>query len=132
MKHEYLLELDGRTLDTYAKMYDIDVSEAPTKAKKVELIEKRLAHVAHIDVLGLTVSIPIRRLNDTRVTSLVSRLGMPGMTNEQCDELLVLLVGKEQHDRIIERCTDEDGIIDQNAFALAITEIVTSDQLKNS
>lgn len=131
MKHEYLVELDAPALESYARLVDADVSKARTKAAKVEAIERKLAHVAHINVLGMTVDVPSKRLNDARVTSLVARMGQPGMTNEQCDQLMLLLLGREQHDAVVGRCTEDDGSIDQNAFALALQQVLTSDDLKN-
>ena len=131
MRHEYLIELDTDALDSYARAVGADVSSAHTKAEKVSAIEERRAHVAHVSVLGLTCDVPIKRVSDARVTSLLDRMSHPGMTNEQCDQLLLLLLGREQHDAVVERCTDEDGVVDQDAFAVALAQLVGSEDLKN-
>ncbi|MGN0056476.1 MAG: hypothetical protein ACI360_08585 [Atopobiaceae bacterium] len=132
MRHEYLIELDTDALDAYARRVGADVGKASTKAEKVRVIERKLSHVAHVPVLGMEVDIPIKRMRDMRITTLVQRAAAPGMTNDQYDQLLGLLVGKDQHDAIVTRCTDEDGTIDQEAYGLAIDQILGSDELKNS
>lgn len=128
MKREVLLGMSKSELDDYAKMLGIDVTGKKTVEKKVAAIEERRERTADIDVLGLTVTVPIKRMHDKRVTDLASKRSM---TDEDATELLALILGEEQLSKVVDRATDEDGTVDVDAMGLAMARILCSEELKN-
>lgn len=128
MKHEALMNMSKTDLDNYAKMIGLDVSNKKTIPKKVEAIESRRQRVGEIDVLGVHLVIPIKRLQDKRVTDLV---GKQSQTDEEASELMMLVLGEEQYQSIIAAATDDDGTVDVIAMGLALATILNSPELKN-
>ena len=128
MRKETLLSLTGDEIDEYAAVLGIDTTKLKAKAAKVERIEKARERVADIDVLGMTVAVPIKKLHDKRITD---RMTSGAMSDRQLDGLMKDLLGEEQLQRVYEHCTDEDGTVDVEAIALVYTTIVKSDSLKN-
>lgn len=129
MKHEVMMEMSLDQLDQYGRACGIDVSGKKTKAQKVALIEERRARVADVDALGMTLHVPVRAMHDKRVTDLLDREG--ALSEADADWLMVALLGEEQYKALIERCTDDDGVIDVSAVGLAFATIIRSDELKN-
>lgn len=123
-----MMEMSLEQLDQYGRVCGIDVTGKRTKAQKVALIEERRARVADIDVLGMTLHVPVRAMRDKRVTDLISR---GDLTEAEADWLMGALLGEEQYEALVERCTDDDGIVDVNALALAFGTVIRSDDLKN-
>ena len=128
MRHEVLMEMTSDELDRYGEACGIDVSGKRTKAQKVALLEERRARVADIEVLGTTLHVPVRAMHDQRVTDLLDR---GGLTEAEADALMTMLLGDEQYAALVERCTDDDGVVDVSAVGLAFATIVRSDELKN-
>lgn len=128
MKREVLMEMSKDELDEYGKVLGIDVGGKKTVAQKVDAIEKRRKRVAEVDALGLTLSVPVKRMRDKRVADLASKRPM---TDEDASELLELLLGGEQMVALADRATDEDGTVDIDAMGLAMARILASDELKN-
>lgn len=128
MKHEYLVELDSDALDMLAQALHVDVSGAKTKAAKVRLVEGASGRSAHVSVLGLDVEVPRVATRDLRVQRIIQK---PGATDAEADELVRLLVGDAQHDAIVERCTDEDGRVDVDAYAVAVSTLISDETVKN-
>lgn len=128
MRHDVMMEMSLEQLDQYGRACGIDVTGKRTKAQKVALIEERRGRVAEIDALGMTLSVPVRAMHDKRVTDLLDR---GDLTEAEADQLMTMLLGDEQYGRLVERCTDEDGVVDVNAIGLAFATVVRSDELKN-
>ena len=128
MRKETLLALTGAEIDEYAAMLGIDTSKIKAKAAKVERIEKARQRTVDVEVLGLTVTVPIKRLHDKRITD---RMNAGMLSDKQFEELMADILGEEQLARVFEHCTDEDGTIDVEAAAMFYTSIVKSDELKN-
>lgn len=123
-----MMSMSERQLDAYALVLGIDVSGLATREEKVALIEERRERVADVDVLGMRVAIPVKRLHDKRLTD---KLNGVAVSDEVLVAILEEIVGPDQMALIEERCTDEDGTVDTDAYALAIAEITNSDELKN-
>ena len=98
-------------------MLGVDVSGKRTVAQKADAIEKRRERVAEVEALGLTLSIPVKRMRDKRVTDLASKRPM---TDADASELLGLLLGGEQMEALADRATDGDGTVDIDAMGLAM------------
>ena len=128
MRHDVLMSMSKTELDSYAAVLGFDVSGKKTIPQKVAQIEKRRERTAEVEVLGLTVSIPIKRMHDKRVTDLMSKRPM---TDQCATDLLVLLLGDDQMSQLINRATDDDGTVDVDAMGLAIARILGSEDLKN-
>lgn len=128
MRHEVLMEMSIEQIDQYAKVCGIDVTGKRTKEAKIALIEERRARVADIDVLGMTIAVPVRAMHDKLVVDL---LNGGDLDDEQAARLLVALVGEDQYETLLDRCTDEDGVVDVEAVCLAFATIVRSPELKN-
>lgn len=128
MKREVLMSMSKTELDEYARVLGIDASGKKTVAAKVELIEKRRGRTAEIDALGLTLTIPVKRMHDKRVTDLE---GKRPMSDEDATRLLALILGDEQMEKLVERATDEDGVVDVDALGLAMARVLASSDLKN-
>ena len=128
MRHEVLMEMSLEQLDQYGQACGIDVTGKRTKAQKVALIEERRQRMAEIDALGMTLAVPVRAMHDKRVTDLLDR---GGLSEAEADALMTMLLGEEQYERVVERCTDDDGVIDVNAVGLVFGTLITSKELKN-
>lgn len=127
MKREQMLKMSKTDLDDYAKAINLDISGKKTIEKKVDAILERKERTAEIDVLGITLLIPIKRARDKRVTDILAKT----LTDESVSKLLMLLLGKDQMDALTEAATDDDGLIDVDALGLATAKIITSPDLKN-
>lgn len=128
MRHEVLMEMSRRQLDQYGLVCGIDVTGKKSKKAKVALIEERRGRTADINVLGMTFAVPIRAMHDKRVVDLLN--GEP-LTDAQATELLAALLGEEQYEALVDRCTDEDGVVDVEAMGIAFATIFNSEELKN-
>ena len=128
MRKETLLSLSGAEIDRYAEVLGIDTTKLKAKAAKVERIEKARQRTADIEAMGLTLTIPIKKMHDKRITD---RMNVGRLSDSQLDALMTDLLGEEQVAKVYEHCTDEDGTIDVEAVALVYTTIISSDELKN-
>ena len=107
MKRSTLLRMTPEQLDGYARMLGFDVSGHETVEEKADAIEARRERVATIDVAGLSLTVPMKRLHDKS------------------------LIGDEQMDAIRVLVTDEDGTVDADGYLLVLNAINTSNELKN-
>lgn len=122
------MELSAAELDEYASALGVDTTKLRGQKAKLRLIEERRERVATIPVLGLDLRVPVKRLHDKRLTD---RIRKPRHTDEETEEIMRDLLGQEQFDSVVERCTDEDGTVDVDAMALAYVKVLTSGELKN-
>lgn len=128
MRKEFLMEMSGSELDGYAKVLGLDTTKAKAKARKIDIICSARERTAEIDVLGLTLSVPIKRLHDKRITD---KLNAEQLNDAQLESLMCDILGKEQLELLQSHCTDEDGTIDVDAMAYAFNVILTSSAVKN-
>lgn len=128
MKHDLLLSSTSAQIDAYGRMIGVDVSGLKTKKAKVARIESVRERVADIDVLGLTLHVPIKRMHDKRITD---RINDPNMDDEKLSALMRDLLGDDQLAEVVDACTDEDGTIDTDALGIAWLSIEYSPELKN-
>lgn len=123
-----MMELDSDSLDMLARATHVDVSGAKTKAVKVRLIEKAGQASAHVSVLGMDIEVTRSATRSVEVQRIM-REDYP--TDDETDRLLELLVGKGQRDAIVERCRNEDGTVDVDAYAVAIVSVLQDETVKN-
>ncbi len=131
MRSEILLEMSPEEVDAYAKLLGVNTTGLKTVRAKVNLIEKRRAKEAEIDVFGLTIRIPIKRAHDKRYVDMYVKGTKDGLTDEEAMEMLLSLIGEDQYQALVDRCTEEDGTIDNDAVTLGVAMIVGADELKN-
>jgi hypothetical protein len=123
-----MMSMSDAELERYARACNIDISGIATKEQRVATIEERRERVEEVNILGATLAIPIKRLHDKRLSDLMAR-----GVNSDADAALAatLLLGEEQYAELIERCTDEDGVVDVEAIGCAFVTLFTNDELKN-
>lgn len=129
MKHEAMMSMSLGQLDQYGKVCGIDVTGMRSREEKVAAIEERRARTADIDVLGMTLSVPVRTLHDKRVVDMVN--SPDELSEDEADRLMTMLLGEQQYESLVGHCTDDDGVVDVEAIALALHVILNSDDLKN-
>lgn len=128
MRHEALTAMSESELDGYARVIGIDVTGKKTVEEKVAEIESRRERTAEIDVLGITLAVPIKRMRDKRVADIMAKRAM---SDADATKLLDLVLGKEQAKKLTQQATDPDGTVDTDALGFALASIVTSEALKN-
>lgn len=127
MKREALESMSAAELDAYAKLLGVSVRGAKGAEQKRRVIESRRGRSARMAVLGVDIEVPIRRAHDKRVSDLLSG----GRTDEDMVEAFRLLVGDEQFAAVEEACTEDDGLVDVEAFAFAVASVLGNGDLKN-
>lgn len=128
MKHEYLVQMSDKELDAYGSTLGVDVSGIADHAGKVDEIESYRGRSATVRVMGLEITVAMKRLHDKR---LMDEYGGKPLTNSVLEGFVAALVGEDQMQAIRERCTDDDGTIDADAYLTALTLINRADELKN-
>lgn len=128
MNREHMLRMSPAELDAYARAMGFSVKGGKTAEQKAALIEQRRAHAAEVTVLGVPVSVPIKRLRDKRVTDLLAKADR---TDEDTERMMRLVVGDEAWDELVAAATEDDGTVDNDALGYAIASVVTSRELKN-
>lgn len=126
MNRENLERMGSEELERYANTMGFSVLSAKTDEQKRALIQSRRERTAEIDVMGLHLVIPMKRVADQRVVDAYEK-----HTDESVADALRLLLGEEQFAELVSACTEEDGLVDSTALAYATVEILNSDALKN-
>ena len=128
MNSEQMRRMSASELDAYAKTMGFSVRGAKTAEQKAALIESRRGRVAELTLLGVHVSVPIKRLRDRRVTDLLSK---DAPTDADTELMARLIVGDEAWDALVAAATEDDGTVDNDALGYAIAALLTSRELKN-
>lgn len=115
-------------LDDYAHLLGLDVSGIATVGEKIEEIESRRERVATVDVAGLSLTVPIKRLHDKR---LMDKYKGKVVTNSDLECFVADLLGDDQMQAVRELCTDEDGTVDAEGYLLVLGAVNGADELKN-
>lgn len=115
-------------LDAYARVMGFSVDDLASAAEKADEIRRRRAREVEMTVLGVHVSVPVRRMHDKRVTDL---LAMDGRTDAETERMARLIVGDEAWEAIVAAATEEDGTVDNDALGYAISAVVYDGRLKN-
>lgn len=126
MNKDNLARMGSKELDAYAQTMGFSAKGARGAEAKRELIERRRARCAELTVLGVDLSIPVKRAHDKRVVDL-----MNSKDDGKMMDGMRLLLGDEQFAELVAACTEEDGTSDVAAMAYAVIAITGSDELKN-
>ena len=128
MNSEQMRRMSAAELDAYAKTMGFSVRGAKTAEQKAALIEERRGRSVELTLLGVPVSVPVKRLRDKRVTDLLARADR---TDEDTERMARLVVGDEAWDSLVAATTEDDGTVDNDALGYAVASILTSRELKN-
>jgi hypothetical protein len=128
MKHDTLMDCTKEELEAYAEYLGINLESKKGISQKVAAIEQARSKCVDITVFGHIFTIPIKAAHDQRAADILQK---GSLTDEEVMRLLELLLGEKQLEDFIELCTDEDGVVDVEAMAVAMRRIITSDKLKN-
>ncbi len=123
-----MMLMSPEQLDDYARLLGFDVSGCASKDEKVEEIESRRERVATIDVAGLSLTVPMKRLHDKRI---MDKYKGGVKTNSRLEEFISDLLGEEQMQAVRDLCTDEDGTVDAEGYLMVLSAVNQSDELKN-
>ena len=81
-------------------------------------------------MLGMTLTVPVKRLHDKRVSDLMRNGHFPN--EEDATKAMVLLLGEDQYMALVEHCTDDDGTVDVEAIGSVFFKLFYDDpELKN-
>lgn len=128
MRKEVLETLSASELEGYAAVIGVDVSNVKTKKARIAKIVEARERTADINALGMTLTVPIKRLHDKRVTD---RLNGGVVGDEELMEIMAAILGEDQLAKIEAHCTDEDGTVDVDAYGVILAAVINSDELKN-
>lgn len=128
MRKEVLETLSASELEGYAAVIGVDVSNVKTKKARIARIVEARERAADINALGMTLTVPIKRLHDKRVTD---RLNGGVVGDEELMEIMAAILGEDQLAAIEAHCTDEDGTVDVDAYGVILAAVINSDELKN-
>lgn len=128
MKTEQMMKMTPEDLDAYARLLGFSVKGLGTAEEKAEAIRERRSRCVKLRLIGVDVTVPIRRMHDKRVTDLLAK---EDKTDAETEGMARLIVGDDAWDELVEAATDEDGTIDNEALTLAVVQVVYSPKLKN-
>lgn len=128
MRKEVLETLSAEELEGYAAVIGVDVSNVKTKKARIAKIVEARERTADINALGMTLTVPIKKLHDKRVTD---RLNGGIVGDEELMEIMAAILGEDQLAKIEAHCTDDDGTVDVDAYGVILAAVVNSDELKN-
>ena len=94
MNKDYLAMMDEGELEAYAKVLGFTTAAAQTAADKAKLIEQKRGRCAELTVLGIAMSIPVKRAHDRRF---IDAMNKEDRTTEELDGAFRFLLGDEPH-----------------------------------
>lgn len=128
MNSECMGRMTPKELEAYAKAMGFTTKAAAGAEAKADLIAKRRNRVVEMRVIGVDLSVPIKRAHDKRVSDL---LGKRGRTDADVTEAFRLLLGDDQLKAVHDAATDEDGTVDEAAITYAFNAVLENPELKN-
>ena len=128
MNKDYLAMMDEGELEAYAKVLGFTTAAAQTAADKAKLIEQKRGRCAELTVLGIAMSIPVKRAHDRRF---IDAMNKEDRTTEELDGAFRFLLGDEQYASLMEAVTEDDGTQDDDALGYAYNKLLYSAELKN-
>lgn len=127
MRKDVLMSMDADALDRYAAIIGANTTGMAGIADKVSAIIAKRERTHELQLLGETFIIPTRNIRDKRFQDALA----DGITDSSAEAAARLALGDEQWERLIERATDEDAIVDVDALGMAIAQILNAPELKN-
>lgn len=128
MNPDRMRSMSASELDAYAEALGFSARAGRTADAKIKIIEERRGRAAELSVLGVQLSVPVKRAHDGRFSALLDK---KDRTNDDVRDAFVFLLGEEQHAELVAAATDEDGTLDEAAIAYAYNALLDSRELKN-
>lgn len=128
MNTDYMRKMSADELEAYAKQMGFTLAAGKTIEDKIAIIEAKRSREVDLTLLGVPVSVPIKRMYDKRVTDLLAK---KNRTDDETMAMFRLIVGDEACDEVVAAATEDDGTVDNNALGYAIAALVTDKDLKN-
>lgn len=128
MNKDYLAMMDEGELEAYAKVLGFTTAAAQTASDKAKLIEQKRGRCAELTVLGIAMSIPVKRAHDRRF---IDAMNKEDRTTEELDGAFRFLLGDGQYASLMEAVTEDDGTQDDDALVYAYNKLLYSAELKN-
>lgn len=114
-------------LEKYLKFNGIKAKTNSASAMREAVLEAR-ERIAHIEVLGVSVDIPIKHFRSKGIQEMWSKCEK----DEDFDAFVqAVLNDDDKYAELLDACRDDDGELDVDAYSFAIASIFTSDELKN-
>ena len=113
---------DEAELEAYAKVLGFTTAAAQTAADKAKLIEQKRGRCAELTVLGIAMSIPVRRAHDRRF---IDAMNKEDRTTEELDGAFRFLLGDEPLEGVFQ------GIDRRNRASYNIAEDRRRQRLKD-
>lgn len=127
MRRDTLMAMSGDELDAYAKLLGANTAGMDSHAEKIAAIDAKRESTHEVTLLGKTFSIPVRNIRDKRFQDVATSIN----NDIQAEKAARLALGEEQWDELVERASDEDGVIDIDALGYAVALILHNPELKN-
>lgn len=128
MNTDYMRKMSADELEAYAKHMGFTLAAGKTIEDKIAIIEAKRSREVELTLLGVPVSVPIKRLHDKRVTDLLAN---KRRTDDETMRMFRLIVGDEACDEVVAAATEDDGTVDNSALGYAIATLVMDKDLKN-
>lgn len=121
-------KMSAEELEAYAKQMGFTLKAYTDKADKIDFIQRKRSRTVAIDVLGLELSVSVKRARSSKFNDVVYS---KDHTNAEIIDAFRALLGDSQFDALLRACADDDGEVDEDALAYAFVTIIKSDELKN-
>lgn len=123
-----MMAMSAEELEGYANAMGFTLKACKDKADKVALIERKRSRAVTVPVLGLDLSIEVRRFRSSKFGDAI---GKAGRTSADLMEAFRGLLGDGQFEALLAACAEDDGEVDEDALAYAFNVILRSEELKN-
>lgn len=129
MNKETMQNMTAEELEGYAQSMGFTLRACKDKSDKIALIQRKRARAVTIEVLGLELSVEVRKFRGSKFSDVVNKRDR---TSAELMDAFRGLLGDTQYESLLAACAEEDGEgVDEDALAYAFVRILQSDELKN-
>ncbi len=128
MNSETMRGMSAEELEGYANSMGFTLKACKDKDDKIALISRKRSRAVEVCVLGLDLSIEVRRYRNSKFADAINA---EGRTSADLMEAFRGLLGDSQFEALLMACAEDDGEVDEDALAYAFARILKSDELKN-
>lgn len=128
MNKETMQNMTVEELEGYANSMGFTLKACKDKADKIALIQRKRSRAATVEVLGLELSIEVKRFRNSKFADVISKRDR---TSSELMDAFRCLLGDSQYESLFAACTEDEGEVDEDALAYAFAKILQSDELKN-
>lgn len=128
MNKEAMQNMTAEELEGYANSMGFTLKACKDKADKIALIQRKRARAVTVEVLGIELSIEVRRFRNSKFADVISKRDR---TSAELMNAFRCLLGDSQYESLLTACAEDEGELDEDALAYAFAKILQSDELKN-